>query len=390
MTGNSQMGLVNRLMGNGKGNASSNGKSPVSSLNSSSSLADGAMDTLGSIIRTMGSASFPLDDGQDNDNFESQCEDLARHIENGAAVPTLGISLTSDGERQWGHIRRFYVDRRNKEHEFVGSRLSDYRGVVEDLVGGLREIGQRDRETETCVRRNLTSIETAVATGILPEIKSTLNATMRNIAESLAQQKQDYERRINELNQRMSSLRQDLVSVREEMKRDSLTGTFNRGAFDQAIIHCLNINFILNQPVTLMFVDLDNFKSVNDSYGHAAGDEVLRSVGDALGRSFIRKTDFVARIGGDEFAVVLADTTAANSATLLSRFYDLVGEISVPYAEDGVRLTCSSGYTEVTPGDTVESLSKRADGALYDAKAAGRNCYKFAAAPDADTEGEAP
>ena len=86
---------------------------------------------------------------------------------------------------------------------------------------------------------------------------------------------------------------------------------------------------------------------------------------------------------------MLADTTAANSATLLSRFYDYVSDISVPYAEDGVRMTCSAGYTEVVPGDTAESLSKRADSALYEAKKAGRNCYKFAPAPDAGTEGEA-
>ena len=183
------------------------------------------------------------------------------------------------------------------------------------------------------------------------------------------------------MNQRMSSLRQDLLSVREEMKRDSLTGAFNRGAFDQAVVHCLNINFILNQPVTVIFIDLDHFKEINDTYGHAAGDEVLRSIGDALTRSFIRKTDFVARFGGDEFAVILADTTAANSATLLSRFYDYVSEITVPYAADDVRLGCSSGYTEVVAGDTVESLIKRADSALYEAKAAGRNCYKYVDVP---------
>ncbi|MEQ8207372.1 MAG: diguanylate cyclase [Woeseia sp.] len=369
------MGFVNKLIGGRKGNGED---VPSATASFGNNTADGAIDTLGTVVRSMGDISFDIDDGAPQDLFRTQCTELACHVENGAPVPSLDIPGSTDGERRWGHLRRFYIDRRQSERDFVNNRMADYRGVVEDLVGGLREIGQRDRETEFCINRNLKSVEAAVATGMLPEIKATLNQTIRNIAESLAQQKQDYEKRIGEMNQRMSSLRQDLLSVREEMKRDSLTGAFNRGAFDQAIVHCLNINFILNQPVTVIFIDLDYFKVVNDTYGHAAGDEVLRSIGDALSRSFIRKTDFVARFGGDEFAVILADTTAANSATLLSRFYDYVSEITVPYAPDGVRLGCSSGYTEVVPGDTVESLIKRVDSALYAAKDAGKNCYKYA------------
>ncbi|ANO51067.1 GGDEF domain-containing protein [Woeseia oceani] len=371
------MGFVNKLMGGRKGNGED---LPSATASFATNTADGAIDTLGTIVRTMGEISFDIDDGAPEELFPTQCTELACHVENGAPVPSLDIAGSNDGERRWGHVRRFYIDRRQSERDFVNSRMADYRGVVEDLVGGLREIAQRDRETEFCINRNLKSVEAAVATGLLPEIKATLNQTIRNIAESLAQQKQDYEKRISEMNQRMSSLRQDLLSVREKMSRDSLTGAFNRGAFDQAIIHCLNINFILNQPVTVILLDIDHFKTVNDTYGHAAGDEVLRSVGDALARSFIRKTDFVARYGGDEFAVILADTTAANSATLLSRFYEYVGEITVPYAPDGVRLGCSSGYTEVIPGDTVESIIKRVDSALYAAKDAGRNCYKYAEA----------
>jgi diguanylate cyclase (GGDEF)-like protein len=204
---------------------------------------------------------------------------------------------------------------------------------------------------------------------------------MHSIADNFAQQKRAYELRIRELNERMASLRQSLVSAREEMKRDTLTGAFNRGAFDTAIAQSLNLNFILNQPVTVVFVDLDNFKSVNDTYGHAAGDQVLRSIGDCLSRAFIRKSDLVARFGGDEFAVILSDTKAANSSTLLKRFMEYVADITVPYADEDVRVSCSVGYTEIVSGDTVESLTQRVDGALYAVKAAGRNDIRFAPPP---------
>lgn len=371
------MGFVGRLIGNGK-------NAPATSRDAgATATGEAALDTLGYLLRTFGDPAFAVDDGREPDDFRELCAALARHVENGAAVPDIAIERTEAGERRWGRVRRFFADRRRAEHEFVVSRMGDYRGLVDDLVRSLRELGQRD-ETATCVSSNLKSIEAAVHTGELPAIKATLNQTVRNIAESFARQKQEYERRIGELNQRMSSMRDDLVTAREEMKRDALTGAYNRGAFDTAVIHSLNLNFILNQPVTVIFVDLDYFKAVNDDHGHAAGDDVLRAVGDCLGRCFIRKTDVVARFGGDEFAVILADTTAENAAGLLDRFYVLLKGIRVPSAGTELEISCSGGYTEVTPGDTVESLVKRVDSALYEAKKAGRGCYRYAAPPAAD------
>ena len=171
----------------------------------------------------------------------------------------------------------------------------------------------------------------------------------------------------------MSSLRQDLVAAHEEMKRDALTDAYNRGAFDSAIGQSLNMHFILNQPVTLLLIDIDNFKHINDTFGHAAGDEVLRGIGEALARSFIRKSDIVARYGGDEFAVILNDTTAKNCENIVDRFLSAVRNVQVPYAPEDTRITCSIGYTEVHTDDTVESLINRADKALYAAKKNGRD-----------------
>ena len=140
------------------------------------------------------------------------------------------------------------------------------------------------------------------------------------------------------------------------------------------------MHFILQQPVTLIMIDLDNFKEVNDTFGHAAGDEVLRGVGEALARSFIRKSDIIARYGGDEFAVILTDTSAKNAARLIDSFLNYAREVTIPYADEGMRVSCSAGYTEITDEDTVDSLVQRADKALYAAKEAGRDQAKFIAA----------
>lgn len=301
------------------------------------------------------------------------CDEFARHVENGAAVPSVDIPQSADGSREWGHVRRFFADRRSAEKAFVTERLHNYRGLVDDMVSGLRKIGARDNDTEATVKRSLHDIEDAVSTGVLPQIRKALNETIVQVSDTFAQQKKEYEGQLQELNERMSSLRQDLVAAHEEMKRDPLTDAYNRGGFDAAIFQSLNLHFILHQPVTLIMIDLDNFKSVNDTYGHAAGDEVLRAVGECLARSFIRKGDLVARYGGDEFAVILNDTSAEHSHKLVERFLQHMADVRIPYASEDTSVSCSAGYTEIHTSDSVEKLVTRADRALYQAKKEGRN-----------------
>ena len=369
------MSLVSKLMGSGgsKANGSKNTKTP------SDDLKNGALDTLSNVLRVMGDQSFQIDADLDSTTFPETCKEFSCHVENGAAVPSANISKSQDGTREWARVRRFFSDRRKAEREFVSERLSDYRGVVDDLVSGLRAIGERDQNTENSVKEGLDNIESAVGVGVLPEIRKAVSQTVETVTETFAEQKKQYEAQLEELNDRMSSLRQDLVAAREEMKRDALTDAYNRGGFDSAIKHSLNMHFILNQPVTLVMIDLDKFKDINDTYGHAAGDEVLRAVGECLARSFIRKSDLVARYGGDEFAVILNDTTAQNATQVVERFLRLVEDIQIPYATDGMSVSCSAGYTEIHENDTVENLMVRADKGLYQAKKAGRNQAVFVA-----------
>jgi diguanylate cyclase (GGDEF)-like protein len=115
-------------------------------------------------------------------------------------------------------------------------------------------------------------------------------------------------------------------------------------------------------------IDIDHFKKVNDSLGHAEGDRVLREVGLRL-QTFGRQTDLIARFGGEEFIMLLPDTDAADANQLAARLHKLISEIEV----DNLPVTVSIGVTMNDGSQTLDELTKQADLALYQAKESGRN-----------------
>jgi diguanylate cyclase (GGDEF)-like protein len=128
-----------------------------------------------------------------------------------------------------------------------------------------------------------------------------------------------------------------------------------------------------------MMIDMDHFKSINDRFGHQAGDAALQRVADTLVRNFLRKEDFVARYGGEEFTVVVPDTTVANAIERSERLRQAVEALEVEFAGSQISLTVSVGVACLEHGDSNSSWIARADAALYEAKAGGRN--RVVAAP---------
>jgi diguanylate cyclase (GGDEF)-like protein len=154
--------------------------------------------------------------------------------------------------------------------------------------------------------------------------------------------------------------------------RDPLTDTGNRIAMDQTLEREIEMSRRHLMPLSLLMLDIDHFKNVNDSYGHNAGDDVLKTVATAI-KNQLRNVDMVFRFGGEEFLILLSNTTREAAAMVGERLR--AAAQAQDYLADGnaVELTVSLGCSTLLPGESAESLLRRADSALYVAKREGRN-----------------
>jgi diguanylate cyclase (GGDEF)-like protein len=160
--------------------------------------------------------------------------------------------------------------------------------------------------------------------------------------------------------------------VKELATKDSLTGLFNRRVFDELLSVEMKRKELM--PVSLLLVDLDDFKKINDNFGHPAGDEVLRTIGKIL-KEGCRGSDLVARYGGEEFAIMLPATTSSVAFDIAKRLRSRIAGTVYVFDGKAVSLTASIGIAQTSGGrsDAITQLVSRADQALYHAKKSGKN-----------------
>jgi diguanylate cyclase (GGDEF)-like protein len=171
--------------------------------------------------------------------------------------------------------------------------------------------------------------------------------------------------------------------VQEQAVRDGLTGLYNRRHFDQTLAHEFERARRFGHTLSLVMVDLDHLKQINDQFGHQAGDAAIREVGDAL-IQHTRRLDVAARYGGEEFAVILVETQSPGAFLAANSWREAIRERTVA---NGHRLSASLGVaTYPTHAKTAEDLIKAADQALYRAKRAGRDCVCLADLPQQEAK----
>ncbi|MCB1760263.1 MAG: GGDEF domain-containing protein [Gammaproteobacteria bacterium] len=193
----------------------------------------------------------------------------------------------------------------------------------------------------------------------------------RNSRDAL-QQIEDLSSRLHDMKNEAFLLQQQMADERRQAQLDPLTGILNRLAFDERINSEIQRSKRYQEPFSLLVVDIDFFKKINDSFGHLAGDKVLKALAKRLRKS-TRDVDLVARYGGEEFVILLPNTGLEAARLVAEKIREIVERAGFHHNGQPVAVTISGGIAEFAPQDNAESLFKRADDALYAAKKAGRN-----------------
>lgn len=182
-----------------------------------------------------------------------------------------------------------------------------------------------------------------------------------------------------EINSLRWALKKRNMEMNEVMKQakelaitDELTGLFNRRHLMEILRRQQALAFRGDYDFSLCFVDLDHFKQVNDRYGHKAGDEVLQTFAD-IARNSVREVDFVARLGGEEFVLVLVRTPLEGAVQVAERLRESMEQAQLDILDPGHSVTASIGVTQYRPKEPIEETMHRADIAVYSAKNRGRN-----------------
>lgn len=157
----------------------------------------------------------------------------------------------------------------------------------------------------------------------------------------------------------------------ERASNDSLTGLSNRRVFDERIHGMIDSAKRHHHPLSMISMDLDKFKAINDNLGHQTGDEVLKSVSQVL-KGAVRSTDLLIRMGGDEFLLILDNTDLSNARILAERLCVAVDELDI-WANQSTKLGVSIGLTQLKQEETLKQWLERTDDILYHAKAEGRS-----------------
>lgn len=270
------------------------------------------------------------------------------------------------------HIEAFIERQRN----YLKDREQELRDIIDLLAKAMANLNIENREFYQRIHLQGDKFIDISGLDDIKKIKSALQNEVEQMRE-IVHLKQDQEKRqIHHLASQVDALQNELESAKAKAMTDGLTGIYNRQALDEYLAERVERSQAGSGDFSVLMIDIDNFKQINDKYGHVIGDRVLVALAQKC-RGLIRGDDFVARYGGEEFTVILEGTQFRNAVKKAQQI--CVAIASVRYAvsetqnDDYLTMSVSIGVSQCKKGDTCETLIDRADKALYEAKQKGKN-----------------
>lgn len=270
----------------------------------------------------------------------------------------------------------------------ITNRLLETEKQIIQSVTYTDEILSADGEFNTHLKEHIEKLKTSIDfSKSLEEVKTAVFSRLNTINEAIVTKVQHDRKSKEESDKYTSSIRQDLERMKkdiltakerskyleEELLKDPLTGVFNRRAYDRLIKQEFNRYIRYGTVFSVILFDVDHFKRINDTYGHAVGDKCLTEIINRV-KPALRESDFLARYGGEEFIILLPETDNSSASKVAEKLRSVVENIEFLHKKKCVKITISLGVTEATPGDkNYQEIFTRMDQAMYAAKHAGRN-----------------
>ena len=258
-----------------------------------------------------------------------------------------------------------------RQKEYLGDRENEFRDIIEILTKAVASVDAESQFFNKKVYEQTEKIEKITLLDDIKKIKTALKQEVEQMRKTVREKQENDSKQIEMLSQQVNSLNVDLEKAMEESLKDGLTGIYNRRAFDRYIINLEERNTVTDSPFSLLILDIDKFKDINDTYGHTVGDRVLLALVQRC-KEIIRSDDYLARYGGDEFVIVLPGASLKNASKMAKRIWKAIAaaSYSIDDVEEGQKLsfTVSIGVSAHKKGDTAVTVTERADKALYKAK----------------------
>jgi diguanylate cyclase (GGDEF)-like protein len=279
------------------------------------------------------------------------------------------------------NVRQFFSSYRLDEYSYIQNTFDDFKRIIWDFAEQLSEDIQYEQMKDAEASQSLDQLREAVEANSIEALRSKSREFIDFYIKYQSQKDDRRTKRITSMKKNLSSVKKQLMEANHSMRVDHLTAAYNRKSFDEQMKKHQQMSVISQTPVSIITLDIDFFKKINDAYGHDIGDFVLKECVVLLKEVFHREDDFVARIGGEEFAVILPNFTYEHAIVRAEEAMAKIRKEVFVQDKLEIKFTVSMGIAQLLQNETVDHWLKRADTALYTSKQTGRNKYTVAPHP---------
>jgi diguanylate cyclase len=304
----------------------------------------------------------------DADDFKKQLEALQDTFRKDEKTKAMAARFDGQKIKILDHIQR--------QKSYIQEREREFRDIIDLMTAAMAGLDNDNRDFYNTIRSQGERFEEITLLDDIKRMKAELERGVDSMKTMVRRKERQDQQTLEVLSSQVDVLKRELDKARHSANTDGLTGVNNRKALDERLRSLVERNRLTRAPFSLLMMDLDDFKQLNDIHGHTVGDRMLLAFAEKCSAA-VRRDDFLARYGGEEFTLILPGASLRNATKKAKQLCKIIA--SARYAADDspradvVSVTVSIGVSTYRQGDTVKSLVDRADQCLYQAKTTGKN-----------------